>query len=596
MSSIDVLTMFPPGGTRMTRTTGPTTASVKCNICHRSYSRKDVLQRHIRMKHEANTHLKKPKKTRRRSCIRCAVTIEADDTGQETYRPLNELTPNVEIGQLLDKGLPTTESSASPRMQTDYPSESHNAFGAESTPAHDHDKHVSEIFPFQLDIDHAEFSPKFTSIFWDSALASLHKPPPRNSRPSPSDHPPETDAVHRYRTRFDKTASPQSSHSSLTSRSQTGATEVRTRISTKERLNGRAQVWDQSIWTPDWESSQISVVETLKTMTTSSIVDESIISSDEVETYWGIYFSRYNQTLPILHKATLSPTTCSPLLLTTITAIGASYVSTTRAQQYFVTAFGGVCNLSSGMSFRSTSTHGRVLPQEDRFPQENSWDVITALSLTYHHIVRSCNHGFLGDVLSAQGRVVSWAKHMELLTPEVGERSPGKDIRTHSVGVEDVRQILESQDAMALEDRWLNWSICEQRKRVTWAIIVLHYKCCLLSNSPPRIASHGINLRIPCPDNLWEAPNPSQWKALFPFIANPPRDLPVHGFLRQLLQNENLVKDSTRFNKIIAASILEILLHDSDKDGSLAFDEEDIEPSDPLQLRMTLEELQRSLG
>ncbi|OAL38859.1 hypothetical protein AYO20_02065 [Fonsecaea nubica] len=412
MSSTDTFTMFPPGGTRMPRTTGPTTASVKCNICHRLYSRKDVLQRHIRMKHEANTHLKKPKKTRRRSCIRCAVLRVSCSRGSVCDR-------------CAERGL---------RCQYDFLSE-----------------------------DTSSFSEQISGFGRENDQPVTNRSP-RSSRRSPSDRSPETDAGEAS---FGKTASSQSSHSPPTSRLQTAAAEVRERLAVEEQFNSRAQVWDQNIWTPDWESSQVSVVETLRAMTASPIVDESIISSDEVETYWGIYFSRYHQTLPILHQATLSPTTCSPLLLTTITAIGASYVSTTRAQQYFVTAFGGVCNLSSGVSFRSTPTHGRVRPQEDR------WDVITALSLTYHHIVRSCNHGFLGDVLSAQGRVLSWAKHMELLTPEVGERSPGKDIRTHSVGAEDVRQILESQDAMALEDRWLNWSLCEQRKRVTWAIIYL---------------------------------------------------------------------------------------------------------------------------
>jgi hypothetical protein len=74
---------------------------------------------------------------------------------------------------------------------------------------------------------------------------------------------------------------------------------------------------------------------------------------DDIQTptvHFAHWREQFSKILPVLHEPTIHPENCSPLLLTAITAIGASYFSTMRSQRYYVEAVGALCDVVSAVS------------------------------------------------------------------------------------------------------------------------------------------------------------------------------------------------------------------------------------------------------
>lgn len=122
-------------------------------------------------------------------------------------------------------------------------------------------------------------------------------------------------------------------------------------------------------------------------------------------------------------------------------------------------------------------------------------------------------------------------------------------------------------DEQLMHNRWLAWVEQEKRKRVAWAIFSYDSSFSTLSNRRGDISLNDIKSRLPCEEQMWEAPTAEAWAAMLPPTTAPNASLAYRGMpffptLRDVIAGKLDPKEIPSWGKELCAWALGRMLWD----------------------------------
>ncbi|CEL01368.1 hypothetical protein ASPCAL00952 [Aspergillus calidoustus] len=215
--------------------------------------------------------------------------------------------------------------------------------------------------------------------------------------------------------------------------------------------------------------------------------DESLPSSDQLNLFANLFFSRFNSLLPIVHLPSFRPTMENSLLFISICSVGSLFVGSASAVAQGIRLFERLNKaiLASWEAILSNSPSDAL-----------SMVQAAVLGQTFAILSGRPKSLVLADVL--HGTVMAWARESAKTALQVPS-----DPRTLDPTRND------------LDEQWSRWIDHEQRRRVEIAFDIHDAELAsLLHHEPLRKHRFGQYPRV-APDALFTAPTASRWAELY---------------------------------------------------------------------------------
>ncbi|KAL3483023.1 fungal-specific transcription factor domain-containing protein [Aspergillus germanicus] len=201
------------------------------------------------------------------------------------------------------------------------------------------------------------------------------------------------------------------------------------------------------------------------------------------------YFTHFHPIFPLIHAPTFQPSKHNAVLLLSICSVGSLFLGSSRA-------------LAHGISMYERLNKA-ILASWDIYIQATGSNSIQALQASLIGQTFGLLTGRPKDLLGTEvfhGSVVAWARKARVFALE--EEDP--------IGIE----ALESH-VQALSDAWKTWVRVEEKKRIILGIHVHDAELAKLHNHEPLLRHSPERLPQLCAPDIFAAPNPTAWKALY---------------------------------------------------------------------------------
>lgn len=198
------------------------------------------------------------------------------------------------------------------------------------------------------------------------------------------------------------------------------------------------------------------------------------------------YFKDFTLDAPFLHMPTFSIATCHPLLLFTMSCVGFKLQKTKEGSDFVACNFGDLRDrIQTELDNKLTSTTTEAM----------SIFATTFIFLKLAAMISDRDH--LSPCQLLEISLLSLAQMHGMFT-QYGDRAS-----------------LEAfLDMDSLEERWMAWSRVESLKRISVSLMRLDSAYATFVKSAPVIQVAGIEVMLPCDDQLFAAPTAEKWQAL----------------------------------------------------------------------------------
>ncbi|GAA96284.1 uncharacterized protein L969DRAFT_44221 [Mixia osmundae IAM 14324] len=216
------------------------------------------------------------------------------------------------------------------------------------------------------------------------------------------------------------------------------------------------------------------------------------------------YFKCYGNWCAVVHKPSFKVEDTSALVLLTMASIGARYAGDVVAENQ------RHADALTVMAYRAHAYYGDRVDTVLRPMDHNIASVLMAL----HHV--SCG----------QREMVDRMLQMEPLSSHIALRegllvTPDVDWRTERV--------------LSAQQRWELWKLREERQRIGWAAMAFSQICTMCwGTSGDDVSQMVEEVRLPCPQRLWQAQTAEEWVSLLPDNGVPASSPVVSDVLRRL--------------------------------------------------------------
>ncbi|OGM40077.1 hypothetical protein ABOM_011275 [Aspergillus bombycis] len=217
------------------------------------------------------------------------------------------------------------------------------------------------------------------------------------------------------------------------------------------------------------------------------IYDETLPSSDQLNLFANLFFSRFNSLFPIVHSPSFKPTKENSLLFVSICSVGSLFVGSASAVARGIHLFERL-NKAILASWETILSHS--------CSDALSMVQAAVLGQTFAILLGRPKTLILADVL--HGTVIAWARECN---------------KNANLGPRDAPDL---DPAMAdLDKQWSRWVDHEQRRRVEIALNIHDAELASLLHHEP-LRKHRLNQypRV-ASDALFMAPTASRWAELY---------------------------------------------------------------------------------
>lgn len=190
-------------------------------------------------------------------------------------------------------------------------------------------------------------------------------------------------------------------------------------------------------------------------------------SSEVVQEFIDLYFSKWYHICPIIHRPSWSLDTAPSLLMAAMISIGAGFSDRPDAHKF-------ADNLSELIK-RTIKWH---IEKDRRYLRDEFF--LTAMLLQSIYALGSGHKGLFEDADSSRAILITNARGCGLF-----------NLKFEDFGLK-------------------NWIAYERRKRMIWLLFEFDCTICTLTNSRPCMSLHDLNNNLPCDEDVWEGKKP--WK------------------------------------------------------------------------------------
>ncbi|KAJ5585777.1 hypothetical protein N7450_005564 [Penicillium hetheringtonii] len=202
------------------------------------------------------------------------------------------------------------------------------------------------------------------------------------------------------------------------------------------------------------------------------------------------FFSDFHSILPMIHRPSWSLSSCPTVLLASMACIGAMFPNDENAMDKSRT----LSKISARMIF--------WLGDSD----SNKYHDVTyliACCLYQIYSLGSGNWQMYQDADRSRGVLVGSLRGMGLLQSRISVEATKPE-----------PQLLIGTGLAEVQKEWTQWIIQEQEKRVTWSCFEYDCSLCTLTGRRGAIDLSELPSRLPCAEELWDAPTGMAWRAL----------------------------------------------------------------------------------
>ncbi|KAL3460090.1 hypothetical protein BJX64DRAFT_263687 [Aspergillus heterothallicus] len=231
------------------------------------------------------------------------------------------------------------------------------------------------------------------------------------------------------------------------------------------------------------------------------------------------YFSHFQAIFPLLHAPTFQPSRENAVLLLSMCSIGSLLLGSSKALAHGTSMF--------------ERLHKAILASWDTYIQSPNSAHLYAIQASVIGQTFGLLMGRPRDLVGIEffhGTMIAWARKVRLF---VFDEDP----------IGDVESLEDDSDALRLA--WKNWARLEEKKRIVLALHIHDAELVKLHHHEP-ILRHALESlpQLSTPD-LFAAPCPKSWKALFlankqPLQETQPAVAQRSSFLREFPQNDFL--------------------------------------------------------
>ncbi|KIW93280.1 uncharacterized protein Z519_05885 [Cladophialophora bantiana CBS 173.52] len=292
----------------------------------------------------------------------------------------------------------------------------------------------------------------------------------------------------------------------------------------------------------------------------SLLLDVPKMNDADMLKFWNQYFKVFHKKFPVVHRASTQIGKSPPLLVSVITAIGASYSSGPGDTEYYVRVFARICMILSCKSCGSQGAHKLCDPLT----------LLLCQCIVYFFIIIDRSGIFRPWALAGQACMVTTARNASVFysdhglnsDSEVGSATSPSDLSTVDCSLSPQELLDQDLEGTIIHRQWLEWIAAEKRKRLGWAVVAIHSLYHLRAQSPFRLSFAELDLYLPYDDNMWEATDATSWRRQFPWTDRPPRTLPLQGAIRTHSENSSCMTDLPTLATLAVGSLVELVHRD----------------------------------
>ncbi|OQV00254.1 Fungal specific transcription factor domain-containing protein [Cladophialophora immunda] len=289
----------------------------------------------------------------------------------------------------------------------------------------------------------------------------------------------------------------------------------------------------------------------------SLLLDVPKRSDTDMLKFWNQYFEGFHKRFPVIHRASTQIWESPPLLVSVVTAIGASYSPEPGATEYYVRVFARICMILSCKSCGSQGIHKLCDPLT----------LLLCQCLVYFFIVIDSSGIFRPWALAGQACMVATARSASVFYSNqglnddsgVGIAPSPSDLSTVDCSLSPQELLDQDLEGTVIHRQWLEWIAAEKRKRLGWAVVAIHSLYHLRTQSPFRLSFAELDLYLPYDEKMWEATDATSWRRQFPWTDRPPRTLPLLGAVRTHSENSSSMTDLSSLAILAMGSLVELV-------------------------------------
>lgn len=113
-----------------------------------------------------------------------------------------------------------------------------------------------------------------------------------------------------------------------------------------------------------------------------------------------------------------------------------------------------------------------------------------------------------------------------------------------------------------LEQTWNTWRDSELDKRIAWSVFEFDCTLSTLTGKRGTFSVSELPVKLPCSENLWDAPSSNAWASVVSFSASPPGGIPFYPLLRSIISRQVVPDFVPSWSKRICALVISRLLWD----------------------------------
>lgn len=266
----------------------------------------------------------------------------------------------------------------------------------------------------------------------------------------------------------------------------------------------------QTIATPpiDFAESSLDILTAIRGAValpaqSNCFLEVPVVSHAQIYRFWEVYFDQFHQVsliyylplhprlicfyqrFPIIHRPSTRIEKCHPLLISAITAIGASFSSDPQDTEYYVCVLARLCTIFSHVSFPTDllfKAAGMTMqqPNPSLEPECGYGDPLRLLicqCLIYFFILTADAHACRPWAMAGQSTMVARARRLSVFRDQ--HACYGNDNMSSPSNISTVdcslsaHELLDQDDSdEAIHKQWPHWIEKESQQRLGWAIVV----------------------------------------------------------------------------------------------------------------------------
>lgn len=115
---------------------------------------------------------------------------------------------------------------------------------------------------------------------------------------------------------------------------------------------------------------------------------------------------------------------------------------------------------------------------------------------------------------------------------------------------------------LALERAWNCWRDTELKRRIAWSVFEFDCSLSTLTSKRGAFSISELPTKVPCPENVWEAPSANAWASLAGLCTSPPSGILFCPLLRETIAQNSISSTVPPWGKRICALVICRLLWD----------------------------------